>query len=71
MSNLDTITHYINGAKVDTSSGRYADVFNPAVGAPCARVALGTADEVGQAVAAAAAAFPAWSATPPLTRARV
>ena len=71
MSNLDTITHFINGAKVDTSSGRYADVFNPAMGEPCARVALGTADEVGAAVAAAAAAFPSWSATPPLTRARV
>ena len=71
MSNLDTITHFINGQKVDTASGRYADVFNPALGEPCARVALGTADEVNAAVAAAAAAFPAWSATPPLTRARV
>jgi malonate-semialdehyde dehydrogenase (acetylating)/methylmalonate-semialdehyde dehydrogenase len=71
MRNLDTITHYINGAKVDTASGRYADVYNPAVGEPCARVALGSADEVGAAVAAAAAAFPSWSATPPLTRARV
>jgi malonate-semialdehyde dehydrogenase (acetylating)/methylmalonate-semialdehyde dehydrogenase len=71
MSNLDTVTHYIGGQRVDTTSGRYADVFNPAFGKPCARVALGTASEVGDAVAAAAAAFPAWSNTPPLTRARV
>ena len=71
LDTLDTIAHFINGAKVDTQSGRYADVFNPAVGAPCARVALGTEDDVNAAVAAAAAAFPAWSATPPLTRARV
>ena len=71
MSQLDTITHFINGEKVDTQSGRYADVFNPAVGEPCARVALGTAEDVAAAVSAAAAAFPAWSATPPLTRARV
>jgi malonate-semialdehyde dehydrogenase (acetylating)/methylmalonate-semialdehyde dehydrogenase len=71
MSNLDTITHFINGQKVDTASGRYADVFNPAFGEPCARVALGTADEVNAAVAAASAAFPAWSNTPPLARARV
>ena len=71
MSDLDTITHFINGHKVDTASGRYADVFNPAVGEPCARVALGTADEVDAAVAAASAAFPAWSNTPPLARARV
>jgi malonate-semialdehyde dehydrogenase (acetylating)/methylmalonate-semialdehyde dehydrogenase len=71
MSNLDTITHFINGAKVDTHSGRYADVFNPALGEPVARVALGTVEEVDAAVRAAEAAFPAWSATPPLTRARV
>ena len=25
MSNLDTITHFINGAKADTTGGRYAD----------------------------------------------
>ncbi|HEX7987842.1 MAG TPA: aldehyde dehydrogenase family protein, partial [Duganella sp.] len=71
MSNLDTITHFINGAKADTQSGRYADVFNPALGEPVARVALGTVEEVDAAVRAAEAAFPAWSATPPLTRARV
>ncbi|CDG85006.1 CoA-acylating methylmalonate-semialdehyde dehydrogenase [Janthinobacterium agaricidamnosum] len=71
MSHLDTITHFINGANVDTDSGRYADVYNPALGEPVARVALGTAGDVDSAVQAAAAAFPAWSATPPLTRARV
>ncbi|MBC7860001.1 MAG: hypothetical protein H7Z39_14790, partial [Burkholderiaceae bacterium] len=49
MSDLDTITHFINGAKVDTASGRYADVFNPALGEPVARVALGTAAEVDAA----------------------
>jgi malonate-semialdehyde dehydrogenase (acetylating)/methylmalonate-semialdehyde dehydrogenase len=66
-----TITHFINGREVDTDSGRHADVFNPAVGEPCARVALGSAGDVNMAVAAAAAAFPAWAATPPLARARV
>ncbi|TFW13743.1 CoA-acylating methylmalonate-semialdehyde dehydrogenase [Massilia arenosa] len=67
----ETITHYINGAALDTSSGRYADVYNPALGEPVARVALGTAEEVNAAVAAAQAAFPAWANTPPLARARV
>ncbi|GAB3397216.1 CoA-acylating methylmalonate-semialdehyde dehydrogenase [Massilia agilis] len=72
MIELDTtITHYINGRAVDTTGGRYAEVFNPAVGEPCARVALATTEEVDSAVAAAAAAFPAWAATPPLARARV
>ncbi|WP_338770998.1 CoA-acylating methylmalonate-semialdehyde dehydrogenase [Massilia sp. METH4] len=71
MSDIDTITHYINGEKADTRSGRYADVFNPAVGEPVARVALGTFEEVDAAVQAAHAAFPAWADTPPLARARV
>jgi malonate-semialdehyde dehydrogenase (acetylating)/methylmalonate-semialdehyde dehydrogenase len=68
---MDTISHFINGTVVDTTSGRFADVFNPAVGEPCAQVALGTTEEVNDAVAAALAAFPAWSNTPPLARARV
>jgi len=71
MFQLDTVTHFIGGQRIDSDSGRYADVFNPALGKPVARVALGTASDVGDAVAAAAAAFPAWSNTPPLTRARV
>jgi len=71
MNDLDTITHYINGAQADTRSGRHADVYNPALGEPVARVALGSADDVDAAVQAAHAAFPAWADTPPLARARV
>ena len=68
---METVTHYINGRRIDTESGRYADIFNPALGKPVARVALGTADEVNAAVEAAAGAFPGWAGTPPLARARV
>ncbi|MES2073590.1 MAG: CoA-acylating methylmalonate-semialdehyde dehydrogenase [Pseudomonadota bacterium] len=71
METLDTISHFIGGSRVDTQSGRYADVFNPALGKPIARVALGSAEEVAAAVASAKGAFPAWSNTPPLARARV
>lgn len=71
LDTLDTITHFINGARQDTSSGRYADVYNPALGKPVARVALASIADVDTAVRAAEAAFPSWSATPPLTRARV
>jgi len=71
LDTLDTITHFINGAKQDTASGRYADVYNPALGEPVARVALASIEDVDTAVRAAEAAFPSWSATPPLTRARV
>jgi malonate-semialdehyde dehydrogenase (acetylating)/methylmalonate-semialdehyde dehydrogenase len=65
------IHHYIGGHVVEGTSGRYADVYNPALGEPCARVALAANEEVGAAVQAALDAFPAWSATPPLARARV
>ena len=66
-----TISHFIGGKEQDTATGRYADVFNPALGEPCAKVALASTEEVDQAVAAAAAAFPAWANTPPLARARI
>jgi malonate-semialdehyde dehydrogenase (acetylating)/methylmalonate-semialdehyde dehydrogenase len=68
---IETIKHYIGGREVDSTSGRYADVYNPALGEPCARVALASNDEVNAAVQAASAAFPAWAETPPLARARV
>ncbi|WP_415209056.1 CoA-acylating methylmalonate-semialdehyde dehydrogenase [Rudaea sp.] len=61
------IGHYINGRTVSGASGNTGAVTNPATGA----VALASAGEVDAAVQAAAAAFPAWSDTPPLRRARV
>ena len=66
-----SIPHFINGQPVEGTSGRLADVFNPATGQVSGRVALATRAEVDGAVAVAAAAFPAWQNTPPLRRARV
>ena len=68
---VNVIGHFIGGHVVDGAGERYADVFNPALGEPCARVTLGGVDEVNAAVFAASAAFPAWSATPPLARSRI
>jgi malonate-semialdehyde dehydrogenase (acetylating)/methylmalonate-semialdehyde dehydrogenase len=68
---VETIEHFINGREAKGGGGRYADVYNPALGTPCARVALASKEDVDAAVAAAHAAFPAWAATPPLARARV
>ena len=67
----DTLQHYINGRRVDGTSGRFADVFNPALGTVKTRVPLAGADELNLAVAAARAAAPAWGAASPLKRARV
>ncbi len=68
---LELIPHFIAGKLQDTDSGRYGDVYNPALGVPVARVALASTNDVDTAVAAAAAAFPAWANTPALGRARV
>src|ERR1051326_2486392 len=65
------IQHFIDGKRVDAKSERWSDVYNPATGEKIRRVAFASSGEVDAAVNAAAAAFPAWAATPPLTRARI
>ncbi|MXO71092.1 CoA-acylating methylmalonate-semialdehyde dehydrogenase [Alteraurantiacibacter buctensis] len=64
------IGHWIDGAAA-AGIGRFTPVFNPATGEQSGTVALASAAEVAGAVRAAAAAFPAWAATPPLARARI
>lgn len=66
-----SIGHYVQGQTLNGTSGRAQDVFNPATGAVTGRVALASRTEVGTAVAAAQAAFPAWADTSPLRRARI
>ncbi|MGC2522291.1 MAG: CoA-acylating methylmalonate-semialdehyde dehydrogenase [Stellaceae bacterium] len=68
---MSDIQHYIGGKRVEGKGGRGGDVYNPATGEKLRRVAFAEPGEVDQAVQAAAAAFPGWAATPPLTRARV
>jgi len=68
---IETLQHYINGQRVAGTSGRHADIYNPALGTVKARVPLATAEEVARAVEAAKAAFPVWAAATPLKRARV
>jgi malonate-semialdehyde dehydrogenase (acetylating)/methylmalonate-semialdehyde dehydrogenase len=50
---------------------RTQDVYNPATGEVSKQVALASEATVGQAIAAAQAAYPAWRDTPPIKRARV
>jgi len=65
------IGHFIDGRRIDGTSGRFSDVYNPATGEVQARVALASAGELDAAVASAAAAQPKWGATNPQRRARV
>jgi malonate-semialdehyde dehydrogenase (acetylating)/methylmalonate-semialdehyde dehydrogenase len=68
---MRTINHFVGGKEVAGNSGRFGDVFNPATGEVQAKVALASKAEVDAAVKVAAEAFPKWSSTPPLMRARV
>jgi malonate-semialdehyde dehydrogenase (acetylating)/methylmalonate-semialdehyde dehydrogenase len=65
------VGHYIDGRVTVSDGSRTQDVFNPATGEIGARVALAGVEEVNAAVAAAAAAAPAWAETASLKRARV
>jgi malonate-semialdehyde dehydrogenase (acetylating)/methylmalonate-semialdehyde dehydrogenase len=68
---LEQLGHYIGGRRVAGRSGRSAPVYNPALGVATNEIALASADESRAAIAAARAAFPEWSETPALRRARV
>jgi malonate-semialdehyde dehydrogenase (acetylating)/methylmalonate-semialdehyde dehydrogenase len=68
---VSELHHWISGTPIPGTSGRFSDVYHPATGQIQARVPLATTAEVDAAVAAATAAFPDWSAQPPLRRARV
>src|SRR6188472_658817 len=59
---LKRISHWIGGKTVAGTSGRNGPVYNPATGEQQAEVDFATVDEVGAAVEAAKAAFPAWRA---------
>ena len=63
--------HFINGQTVQGTSGRTSDIFNPSLGEVTGHVALATTGELNDAVAAAKAALPEWSAMNPQRRARV
>ena len=68
---INTIGHFIGGQRVAGSARRSAEVFNPATGEVQARVALGNAADLKQAVASAKEAQPAWAAVNPQRRGRV
>ena len=65
------ITHFIDGASVAGTSGRFSDVFNPNTGEVQARVALANQAEVDAAVASAVRAQATWALVNPQRRARV
>ncbi len=65
------VAQYIAGQRTAGTGTRTQPIYNPASGAVSRQVRLGNVQDVNAAVAAAQAAFPAWSDTPPIRRARI
>lgn len=68
---MQELTHFIDGEHVKGTSGRFADVYNPATGEVQSSVPLANQAEMQKAVDSAKAAQPGWAATNPQRRARV
>jgi malonate-semialdehyde dehydrogenase (acetylating)/methylmalonate-semialdehyde dehydrogenase len=66
----EVLPNFIGGAWAASAARETLDVHNPATGRVIARTPLSSGREVDAAVRAAAAAFPGWSETPPVVRAR-
>ena len=59
---------YIDGKWVAPHSARAMDVIDPSTEETCAVISIGDETDTNKAVAAAKAAYPAWSATEPAVR---
>ena len=57
---ITRIPHWIDGARVDGTSGRSGPVFNPAVGVQTGAVDLASVEELDAAVQSAHRALPGW-----------
>src|SRR4030095_10450487 len=70
MADPTVLSNFINGRWAPASATDFVEVHNPARGVVIAKTPLSTAGDVDAAVRAASAAFPGWSETPPVVRAR-
>jgi len=60
---ITRIPHWIDGARVDGTSGRSGPVYNPAAGVQSGAVDLASVEEVDAAVQSAKRALPGWRST--------
>jgi malonate-semialdehyde dehydrogenase (acetylating)/methylmalonate-semialdehyde dehydrogenase len=67
---VDVLPNFIGGRWVPSSGTATLAVHNPARGVVIAKTPMSTGRDVQAAVAAARTAFPEWSETPPVVRAR-
>ena len=66
----ELLPHFIGGRWTPSTAREFVPVHNPARGQVIARTPLASKGELDAAVKAATAAYPEWSETPPVTRAR-
>ncbi|MBS1227273.1 MAG: methylmalonate-semialdehyde dehydrogenase [Proteobacteria bacterium] len=64
MAHIKRLKFCVNNQWLESSTQKYMPVMNPSLGVQIAETPCCTQSEVDSAVAAAAAAFPAWSNTP-------
>jgi malonate-semialdehyde dehydrogenase (acetylating)/methylmalonate-semialdehyde dehydrogenase len=65
------LQNFVGGKRVESTSGRWGSVFDPARGVEASQLPMSNAADVASAVAVAKKAFEGWAATPPVRRARV
>jgi len=71
VSNVKKLKLLIGGRWIESGTRKYMDVYDPSTGEVQALAPCCTKEEVEEAVTAAAAAYPAWSATPVMRRVQV
>src|SRR5262245_50434934 len=67
---VEILPNFVAGRWVPSSGADTLDVHNPARGVVIAKTPMSTRADVDAAVAAATKAYPEWSETPPVVRAR-
>ncbi|MCL2513479.1 MAG: aldehyde dehydrogenase family protein, partial [Oscillospiraceae bacterium] len=68
---MEKLKYFINNEYHESKTNKYTDLYNPSTGEITGQSPCCTAEEVNAAVAAAKAAYPAWSGTPPIKRAQI
>lgn len=71
MTEIQKLKYFVNGQWRTSAASKYMDIYDPSTGRVIAQTPCCTRQEVEDAIAAAKAAFPAWSQTPVMKRAQV
>ncbi|TRX98371.1 hypothetical protein FHL15_001016 [Xylaria flabelliformis] len=70
-SEAERHTFYAGKPQPASKSSNYFETVNPSNGEPLGKIYTSSSDSINSAVESARGAFPSWSATPPIERARI